>query len=351
MQLTLNPDEKLVEWKAFGKIVDLVDSRFFSQELSRNDFKKLNRYRILFKVLFLAFFSQYDISEVVRQLNNHFKLRNFCKIDGEIDYKKMMKWYSDPKSSQFLELALKTINKVSFSKIRRIKNIIIDSTDLQLDLKNQGKYFTKTFLENRDYKRAFSHCKGHYSGFKLTLAMEYETGRVLAILIHPGCPNDVKIFDEMMAELKKRRLLHFGQKIYCDRGFTSFNNIFIGINKYKVLPILFLKKNIPIETIKRKLNDPLSVFKKSGLDIKLHNKYKLLRKQIIELLSNWKDFRKLRWRIEKLYSFLKLELKLDKVHAYHAKPVEKNVYVNVLLSNLLFRFAGDDLREIEIIFR
>ena len=33
MQLTLNPDENLVEWKAFRKIIDLVDSRFFSQEI------------------------------------------------------------------------------------------------------------------------------------------------------------------------------------------------------------------------------------------------------------------------------------------------------------------------------
>ena len=155
----------------------------------------------------------------------------------------------------------------------------------------------------------------------------------------------------MMAELKKRRLLHFGQKIYCDRGFTSFKNIFIGINKYKVLPILFLKKNIPIKTIIKKLNDPLSIFKKMGLDVELHNKYKLLKEQIIELLSNWKNFRKIKWRIEKLFSFLKLELKLDKVHAYYAKPVEKNVYVNVLLANLLFGFAGDKLREIEVIFR
>jgi len=46
----------------------------------------------------------------------------------------MMKWYSDPESAKFLELYLKTINKVLSTKIRRIKNVIIDSTDLQLDL-------------------------------------------------------------------------------------------------------------------------------------------------------------------------------------------------------------------------
>ena len=69
-----------------------------------------------------------------------------------------------------MNYSLKTINKVLSTKIRRIKNVIIDSTDLQLDLKDHGKYFTKKFLENRDYKRAFSHCKGHYAGFKLTIS-------------------------------------------------------------------------------------------------------------------------------------------------------------------------------------
>ncbi|MEN4007156.1 MAG: hypothetical protein PQ975_06835 [Methanobacterium sp.] len=38
----------------------------------------------------------------------------------------------------------------------------------------------------------------------MTLSVEYETLRSLAILIHPGSPNDAKIFDEMMLELKKK---------------------------------------------------------------------------------------------------------------------------------------------------
>ena len=36
---------------------------------------------------------------------------------------------------------------------------------------------------------------------------EYKTLRPLAILIHPGSLNYTKIFNEMMFELKRRRLL------------------------------------------------------------------------------------------------------------------------------------------------
>jgi hypothetical protein len=39
-----------------------------------------------------------------------------------------------------LELALKTLNKLKFQKIRNIKAIIVDSTSIALDLKFSGKF-------------------------------------------------------------------------------------------------------------------------------------------------------------------------------------------------------------------
>jgi hypothetical protein len=83
---------------------------------------------------------------------------------------------------------------------------------------------------------------------------------------------------------------------------------------------------------------------------KYYNKLKLLRKLTINLLSNWKGFRKLRWIIEKVYSFLKLKLKLGKVHTYSSKYVEKNIYMNAFLSNLLFEYGGSDIDEFKVVF-
>ncbi|MEN6592496.1 MAG: hypothetical protein ABFC12_04545 [Methanobacterium sp.] len=40
----------------------------------------------------------------------------------------------------------------------------------------------------------------------MTMAVEYETLRPLAILIYPGSPNDAKVFDERMLELKKKKI-------------------------------------------------------------------------------------------------------------------------------------------------
>jgi len=68
--------------------------------------------------------------------------------------------------------------------------------------------------------------------------MEYEILRPLMILIHPGSPNDAKIFDEIMFELKRRRLLRKGQLLIADNGFYSVYNYLIRINKYKTVPLI-----------------------------------------------------------------------------------------------------------------
>jgi hypothetical protein len=90
---------------------------------------------------------------------------------------------------------LKTLNKLEFKKIRDIKTVLLDSTSLIIDLKFNGKFLSKQTCLDKDYKRGFSTHKGHYASFKMTLAVEYETLRPLSILIHPGSPNDAKIFD------------------------------------------------------------------------------------------------------------------------------------------------------------
>ena len=99
-------------------------------------------------------------------------------------------------------------------------------------------------LLSKDYKRCYSTNVGHYAGFKVTIAIEQRTSKPLAILMHEGCPNDSKVFDDMLFELQKRRILRIGQLILADRGFYSLNNYLIGLNKYKIIPLTF---NIPKE--------------------------------------------------------------------------------------------------------
>ena len=90
----------------------------------------------------------------------------------------------------------------------------------------------------------------------MKLAVEYETLRPLAILIHSGSPNNAKIFDEIMFELKRRRLLQKWQQIITDKGFYSANNYIIWINKYRILPLIFPRKKPTLKVLKDKITNP-----------------------------------------------------------------------------------------------
>jgi len=44
-----NPDSKDPVWTLFGKVIKLIDSRNFQQELARNGLQSIKRYQIMLK--------------------------------------------------------------------------------------------------------------------------------------------------------------------------------------------------------------------------------------------------------------------------------------------------------------
>ncbi|WP_263640982.1 transposase [Methanobrevibacter arboriphilus] len=207
MKIPMNPDKKDPVWNMFSKILKLIDSRTFQEELARDNFTSTNKHQLMLKLVLLSIFFQLDLSYVYDQVESREKLRKFLNINDLLSLKQIREIYHRNDESKYLELCLKTLNKMQFNKIRYIKTIILDSTSITLDLKFNGKYLSKQSLLTKAYKRAFSTNNGHYAGFKMTLAIDERTCKPLAILIHPGSPHDTKIFDEILHELKRRRIL------------------------------------------------------------------------------------------------------------------------------------------------
>ena len=63
----------------------------------------------------------------------------------------------------------------------------------------------------------------------------------VSILIHSGAPNDAKLFDEIMENLQKRRIIQKGDILIFDKGYYSYKNYQLGISKYKIVPFIFQK--------------------------------------------------------------------------------------------------------------
>jgi hypothetical protein len=94
-----------------------------------------------------------------------------------------------------------------------------------------------------------------------------------------------KLFiDDLMNELKRRRILKQGQLILCDKGFYSLKNYVIGINKYKVVPLLFLKRKQSIITLMDRIQHHFRLF--DDIDY-LNPIYTYLSDKLFNLLPKW----------------------------------------------------------------
>ena len=122
--------------------------------------------------------------------------------------------------------------------------LIVDSTDVSLDLNWFRKKITKADLEEKKFKWRYSSSKGYYMGYKLTLVIEYPSLMLVAFLLHQGSPNDDKLYEEILEELKRRRIARDGDTIIFDRGYSTCKNHAMGISRFKLAKNAFSLKNL-----------------------------------------------------------------------------------------------------------
>jgi len=167
MNIPLNPDSKDPIWNLFGKVIKLIDSRSFQQELARNGLQSIERYQNMLKMVLLASYFNLEVSHVYSEVENREKLRKFLNIDHLLTLKQVREVYSRADEQKYLELALKTLNKLEFKKIRGIKTILLDSTAIIIDLKFNGKYLSKqTLYWIKTTKEAFPPLKAIMQAFR-----------------------------------------------------------------------------------------------------------------------------------------------------------------------------------------
>ena len=59
---------------------------------------------------------------------------------------------------------------------------------------------------------------------KLLNSLEYDSMNPVSILIHFGVPSDAKLFDEIMENLQKRRIIQKRDILIFDRRYYSYKN-------------------------------------------------------------------------------------------------------------------------------
>lgn len=131
----------------------------------------------------------------------------------------------------FVDMVLRIVNAVWGKRKSGRMMIIGDTTNLTVNLNRFRKKYKKEDLKMEDYKWAYSKSKGYYIGMKLAFAMEYPSLKPLAFLVFPGGPSYSKIFDEIVTELIRRRILRKGDYSMLDWGFYAYRYYTDGLLK------------------------------------------------------------------------------------------------------------------------
>jgi hypothetical protein len=184
MKSPLIYDQRDSKWILLGEILKIFGSRQVKQEIAKQGLKPADKAGIMFRVMIISMFFCLDISYVLRKLETREELRNFAGILDVPNADDFYRFKSRFKGGNFIKVVNGILNSQLKVKRRDKATILVDSTDLSVDLNFYRKKITKKSMEDEDFEWAFSSSKGHYIGFKLTVALNYRTMQPLAFLIH-----------------------------------------------------------------------------------------------------------------------------------------------------------------------
>ena len=335
MKHRLNLDIKDPNYTLLKKIFKIIDSRKSLEILASYGFKNLNKQIFAFKIIFISMFFGLDISFILNELESKKELQDYFKISEILTADQVYKIFSQQNPENLLKALNRILNHQNRVKRRGKKTFIVDATPVDLDFNFNRNKKTKEHLKTLNLKWSYSSSKGFYIGFKATVIIDYDSMNPVSILIHSGAPNDAKLFDEIMENLQKRRIIRKGDIIIFDKGYYSYKNYQLGISKYKIVPFIFPKDNFDKTKLNDQLSYPLQVFKKTKKVLAQKQFYNNLKIELFKKLDDWKKFKPIRGKIEDFFKLLKQGLNMKEIHKYTPKSVAKTVYLNVFLGALI----------------
>ena len=329
MDIPLIKDEEDPKWALLGKLLDIIMSRRVKQEMAKRGIVPVNLAGAMLKLVLIAMFYSKDISYVVEEAKRRKELRGFAHLGDIPEAQKIYRFLGKFSEEQFMDFVSGVLSTIC-AKRGREGMLVVDSTDITVDLNWFRRRIKKSDLEEREFKWGYSPSKGYYIGYKLTLAIEYPSLKPLAFLLHQGSPNDAKLFEEILEELKRRRIARNGDTVICDRGYYSYDNYVMGIARFKIIPLLFTKKTFKMGKLLGKLSYPLPIFSRSNEE-REKAFFNHLVMNLKAKLDNWRIYRPIRGMIEDIFKLAKEAFFLKKLHRYTARSVKKFVCLNVLL--------------------
>ena len=333
---SLNYDSRDPKFNLLGKIFKIIDSKKFKDTSNRKGIKNRQMMVISIKILFMSMYFSYTVSDVVNELNRSSKLRKFAGFSKEIPTaEQIYEYMSRYSAEQYCKIVNSTLMRFNKENRGKYNRFIADATPSACDFNNDKHFIPKEHLEKLNLKWGFSTTKGHFIGFKVTVVLNEKTMTPVSILIHSGAPNDAKIFDEVLQNLQKRRIIKRKDIILFDRGYYGYKNYQIGVNKYKIVPIIFPKESYREEKLKGQMSYPIEVFSRNKKAKELKKDIDSIASILFNKLQNWKDLKPVRGIIEDFFKVAKDAFGLGEFHSYTVESMSRKIYLSLLLTALI----------------
>jgi hypothetical protein len=152
----------------------------------------------------------------------------------------------------------------------------------------------------------------------------------------------------MLKELKRKRIIRSGDILYADRGYYSYENYVVSVREFKVVPLIFPRKNCNFKKLFNMLRYPLKIFD-SRRDTKNEiNLYKEIIAKFKGLISKWNEFRSVRSVIEDIFKLAKKACSMEDLHRYTRSYVLKYCSLAVLLVGITVNYGIKERKEYKL---
>ena len=121
----------------------------------------------------------------------------------------------------------------------------------------------------------------------------------------------------------------------------AYKNYQIGINKYKIIPVIFPKSIFSIDKLKGQMSYPMEVYFNNKHSKELKEKINSMSTILFEKLKNWKDLKPIRGLIEDFFKVAKDAFGLGEFHSYTVESMSRKIYLCLLLTALIINQGFD----------
>ena len=172
-------------------------------------------------------------------IRDRYELRKFLRIEEEIKLKSVYSFMAEFESEQFIKFVFSILNVNSKRRRNKTSLLILDWTDIRLDLNP----FKRRDLKDKPYKWGYStkglFNKGILSWMKMMILIDYRTLTPLFFYVYSANVHESRIYPLILELLKRRKLIRFGDAIIMDR-FYAYRNYLTGKRSFQFEEIALL---------------------------------------------------------------------------------------------------------------